>query len=93
MKIINTEVWGFKHAFKGMRNPLNSWNKSDSYNGFHNDEVLSDFCYASGENEVKTSYVIGEADLELAQRLIRSGNEHGKFMRMIHVSADIDMPR
>ena len=97
MKIINTEVWGFKHAFKGMRNPMNSWSKSDSSNCFDDDMVLpdfcSDFCYQYGEDKVRTSYVVGKADLELAQRLIRSGNEHGKFMRMIHVSADIDMPR
>ena len=58
-----------------MRNPLNSWNKSDSYfddNG---------------------NFIIGENDLGLMQRLIKSGSEHSKFMRMIHVCVDVDMPR
>ncbi len=75
MKITDTEVFGFNKAIHGMRNPKNSWDKSDSgydYNGnFH----------------------IGENDLKLAQSLILAGGEHSKFMRMIHVQADVDMPR
>lgn len=70
----DTEVWGFKHAFKGMRNPKNSWDKSDSY-------------------EKDNKYIIGEKDMKLAQTLVKAGNEHGKFLRMIHVSVDVDMPR
>jgi len=34
MKFENTDVWGFEHAIRGMRNPLNSWDKSDSYNNY-----------------------------------------------------------
>ncbi len=74
MEIKNTDVWGFEHAFRGMRNPLNSWRKSDSVSNNGNFEI-------------------GKNDLNLAQNLIKSGSEHSKFMRMIHVSADIDMPR
>lgn len=73
MKFENTEVWGFEHSLRGMRNPLNSHIKSDSY--YDND-----------------NYVIGENDFGLAQRLIKAGNEHRKFMRQIFVSVDIAAP-
>lgn len=78
MKFEKTEVWGFEHALRGMRNPLNSWDKSDSYWKFP---------------EYSDQYIIGENDLKLAQKLIKGGSEHSKFMRMIHVAVDIDMPR
>lgn len=101
--IKNTEVWGFKHALRGMRNPMNSWAKSDSFDCLETDGMghCSIFCknydqedcWMYGENQPLNSFVIGDADLKLAQTLIRSGNEHCKFMRMIHVSADFDMPR
>ncbi len=74
MKITNTEVFGWEAAFRGMRNPFDSWDKSDS------------------KMDVNPP-VLGENDLSLAQRLLRSGSEHSKFMRMIHVQADVDMPR
>lgn len=73
MKFENTEVWGFEHSLRGMRNPLNSHIKSDSY--YDND-----------------NYIIGENDFGLAQRLIKAGNEHRKFMRQIFVSVDITAP-
>lgn len=73
MKFENTEVWGFEHSLRGMRNLLNSHIKSDSY--YDND-----------------NYVIGENDFGLAQRLIKAGNEHRKFMRQIFVSVDITAP-
>lgn len=75
MNFLRTEVWGFEHALRGMRNPKNSWERRDSY--FSPDEV----------------YVIGEKDMKLAQTLIKGGTEHSKFLRMIHVSVDADMPR
>ena len=82
MKFERTDVWGFEHAFRGMRNPLNSWDKSDSY-----------WDYAEDANVYADRYIIGENDLKLAQKLLKGGNEHSKFMRMIHVAVDIDMPR
>lgn len=94
MEFKNTEVWGFNHALRGMRNPLNSWEKSDSgkiyWNGTWNtlDPVVRSYFTDYGIN-----ILIGKDDLNLAQRLIVGGNEHAKFMRMIHVSADVDMPR
>lgn len=76
MKFENTEVWGFKHAIRGMRNPLESWDKSDSI----------------FENSLQCFNVIGENDLNLMQRLINAGSEHRKFMRQIFVSVDITAP-
>ena len=73
MKFENTEVYGFKRALKGMRNPLESWHKNDTV-------------------EENGKVVIGENDLDLAQRLIKSGSEHRKFMRQIFVSVDITAP-
>lgn len=74
MEFENIAVWGFEHAFRGMRNPMNSWSKSDS--------VFTD----------ADDFVIGEKDLALAQKLIRAGSEHRKFMRQIFVSVDIIAP-
>jgi hypothetical protein len=71
MKFEKTEVWGFEHALRGMRNPLESWGKSDS-----------EFLVGA----------IGKNDLELAQKLIRAGSVHRKFMRQIFVSVDITAP-
>lgn len=78
MNFSKTEVWGFEHAIRGMRNPLESWNKSDS-----------EFSMSvTGEN----IYIIGKNDLELAQKLIKAGSEHRKFLRQIFVSVDITAP-
>lgn len=79
MKFKNTEVWGFEHSLRGMRNPKNSWDRSDSYQ--------SDFT-----NDGKNGFVIGKNDMKLAQTLIKAGNEHRKFMRQIFVSVDITAP-
>lgn len=77
MKFENTEVFNLEGAIHGMRNPLNSWDKSDSY-------------WDSSEH--LRQYVIGENDLNLAQRLIKGGSEHRKFLRQIIVSVDITAP-
>ena len=78
MEFEHTEVFNFESAIRGMRNPLESWDKSDSYYG--NNEIGLE------------SYVIGENDLELMQTLIKAGSEHRKFMRQIFVSVDITAP-
>ena len=85
MKFTNTDTWGFTHAIRGARNPMNSWNKSDSY-------------YEKGidpwslEQWIATEITIGPNDLDLLQRLIKGGPEHRKFMRQIIVSVDITAP-
>ena len=97
MKFENTEVWGFEHAFRGMRNPMNSWNKSDSFYGCDNtmngEYKKCAHCFEAIEcNEFKKQYVLGEKDIELAQKLIKGGPEHRKFLRQIMVSVDITAP-
>ena len=79
MKFENTEIWGFNHAMRGMRNPKNSWPMSDSR------EVPD-------AKESPCSFYIGPKDMRLAQTLIRSGSEHRKFLRQIFVSVDITAP-
>lgn len=78
MKFENTEVWGFRHALYGMRMPMQSWAKADSK--YMHDPFRGDF-------------KIGEADMNLAQRLISGGAEHAKFLRMIHVGVIVTAPR
>ena len=82
----NTEVFNFDGALRGMRNPKESWNKSDSH--YDIEEVMVD------EEVVleRGKYIIGSNDLQLAQTLIRAGSEHRKFMRQIFVSVDITAP-
>lgn len=85
IKFENTDVMNFDGAIRGMRNPLNSWDKSDSdYADLWEDGAII------GKNY--WDYNIGENDLALAQRLIKSGSDHRKFMRQIFVSVDITAP-
>ena len=86
MKFENTEVWGFEHAIRGMRNPLESWSKSDSkYIDIESEEGI--------ELQSKGIYYkIGKNDLELTQKLIKAGSEHRKFLRQIFVAVDITAP-
>lgn len=77
------EVIGWEHAIRGMRNPKNSWDRSDSYHNYH--EMVD------GEDDV-CDYVLGANDLKLATTLANAGTEHGKFLRMINVYVDITAP-
>ena len=83
MKFENTEVFNFEGSLRGMRNPLKSHRKSDS--GWRESTLSSLF-------NPDEYYHIGENDLGLAQRLIKAGSEHRKFMRQIFVSVDITAP-
>lgn len=74
MKIENVYTFNMGNAFRGMRNPMNSWDKSDSI-------------YATDE-----AFYLGDKDKELAQKLIKAGGEHRKFMRQIIVSFDLTAP-
>ena len=82
MKFENTEVFNLANAIRGMRNPLESWEKSDS----------GDFTLYRRNHLEACIYRIGEKDMELAQRLIKAGSEHRKFMRQIFISVDITAP-
>lgn len=77
IKVENIETFGLYGAMRGMRNPLNSWDKADTtvYQG-HDKEFVN----------------IGVNDLNLATRLIKAGTEHRKFLRMIHVQMDVIAP-
>lgn len=94
MKFEKTEVWGFEHAIRGMRNPLESWDKSDSGYGCYDGAIsLCKDCDSEKNRYCKCKeFVIGENDLELMQKLIRAGSEHRKFIRQIFVSVDITAP-
>ena len=87
MKFEKAEVWGFEHAIRGMRNPLNSWDKSDSCYLTVN-EIVGHPC----DDGLQKEFVVGENDLKLMQKLIHAGSEHRKFLRQIIVSVDITAP-
>lgn len=93
MKFENTEVWGFEHSLRGMRNPKNSWHKNDSHYGCDKD-IVCEKCNTNDDGCInyKNNYIIGANDMKLAQTLIKAGNEHRKFMRQIFVSVDITAP-
>lgn len=78
MKFTQTSVFNIDGALRGMRNPKNSWAKSDS-----------EWCGKADRGE---EYVIGPNDMDLAKRLIAGGTEHRKFLRQIFVSVDITAP-
>lgn len=86
----NTEIMNFEGAIRGMRNPLNSWDKSDSCYCGEMDDCIQ--CYFLGRKCKEQSYILGPNDLNLAQRLIKAGPDHRKFMRQIFVSVDITAP-
>lgn len=91
IKIENIETFGWEAALRGMRNPKNSWNKSDSK--YSNDIVWTPENIAKfGNNVMGYDYCIGENDMKLASTLTKAGTEHRKFTRMIHVQMDITAP-
>ena len=77
IEISNVKVFNFEGAFRGLRNPMNSWARSDSYTKL-----------VDGKEE----FHLGEADRKLAQRMIRAGTDESKFLRQIFVSMDINAP-
>lgn len=99
IKITNIETFGWESAIRGMRNPMNSWDKSDSIickypNCFGCKYYQSDCngCEIGDENLSKTNFYIGKNDLDLMKRLCNAGTDHRKFMRMINVTMDITAP-
>ena len=93
LKISNFEVMGWEHAIRGMRNPMNSWEKSDSYilNCYGNcNECVDIDC--QNQPEMNGGFVLGLNDLNLMKRLRNAGTDHRKFMRMITVYLDITAP-
>lgn len=95
IKIENVDVYGFEHAIRAMRNPLNSWDKSDSH--YCGDVLCREceygdpvkFCCSSTTAD---GYAIGKADMALMQRLFKAGVEHRTYARMIYVWMDVTAP-
>lgn len=93
MKFENAEVFNFEGAFRGLRNPLESWAKSDSYLGcFAENKQCKDCKCDPNWCGNGSTFMIGEKDLDLAQRLIKGGPPHSKFLRQIFVTIDITAP-
>lgn len=110
IKIEDVEVMGMRKAINGMRNAMNSWDKSDSEYGClvdENDWVNKEKCpvgYVTKckdctwceplcyDNHDKRTFIIGEADMKLCKNLIKAGSPDRKFLRMIHVQANVTAP-
>ena len=94
IKFENVETFGWEATIRGMRNPMNSWDKSDSGFGCGNDkEYFCENCSSSFHCTSRTTtYNIGSNDLKLMRTLCKAGSDHRKFMRMINVSVDITAP-
>lgn len=81
IKIEKTQTYGWEATIRGMRNPMNSWDKSDSC-----------FCPDEPACEGNCAVHIGPSDLGLMTKLAEAGNDHGKFLRMITVTVDLTAP-
>ena len=93
IKVEKIETWGFEHAIRGMRNPKNSWDKSDSWfsDGYTVHNIAGE--YAPIDNDCEPPEInIGEKDLNLMRTLYNAGSEHRKYLRQIFVSMDITAP-
>lgn len=94
IQVENIETMNFAAAIRGMRNPMNSWAKSDS----EEDVGRCDYCIYRGDSRCNdrsfcpVTFAAGPADLDLMRRLVAAGPEHRKFMRQIFVSMDITAP-
>ena len=101
IKFENVETLGWEHAIRGMRNPMNSWEKSDS-EYCHGASATCDMCYKApndpyepcylAESSIGRTYAVGLNDFVLMKCLRSAGPDHRKFMRMITVYADITAP-
>lgn len=97
IKFEKPEVWGWEHAIRGMRNPLNSWERSDSYPAVDCGKCgiidREGICHPKEHDCTPYQcYAIGDNDKDLMTRLIRGGAPHRKFLRQIFVSVDITAP-
>ena len=92
IKLENTEVVGWEHAIRGMRNPLNSWDKSDSEFIRDPDYGCSGNCPCEDIDGHCDCCFIGANDLDLMKRLRNAGTDPRKVMRMITVDVDITAP-
>lgn len=95
IKLERTSVMNFENALRGMRNPMNSWDKADSYfscGDFDCQTKCAENCACCNWSRVGRVYIIGDNDLDLARRLVKAGSDHRKFLRQIFVSVDVTAP-
>lgn len=98
IKFEYTDTYGFDAAIRGMRNPMNSWDKSDSvhYSGTGNPcagcPLESKVCAMEVYPLNGWCFKLGDNDLALMRKLARAGDDHGKYARFINVTADITAP-
>lgn len=103
LKIENTEVMGWEHAIRGMRNPMNSWDKSDSSYCTYSCDDCNNFSVCNPNDEAyfkrfweedpaNTNFAIGPSDHTLMMNLAHGGPVHAKYRRMITVYLDITAP-
>lgn len=97
IKIENIEVYGWEAAIRGMRNPMNSWDKSDSYPAVDCDKCgeieRKGICYPKEHDcSQYECFEVGENDLKLMKNLSKAGTDHSKYLRMINVTMDITAP-
>lgn len=85
LKIENTQVFGFEAAIRAMRNPINSWSKSDSF--------IQHSAIAEMRNHNIEGFVLGDKDAKLSRTLSKAGSDHRKHLRLIRVWADMTLPR
>lgn len=91
LKISNFEVMGWEHAIRGMRNPMNSWEKSDSCTQGY--VWCNEFCgHPVSGCDKESGLYLGPNDLNLMKRLRNAGTDHRKFMRMIVIYVDLTAP-
>lgn len=94
IQIENDEVYGWEAAIRGMRNPMNSWNKSDSdfCDSWYDEECPKNCVHRCVCNENTAHLIVGENDLALMKKLVKAGTDHRKFLRMVNVTVDITAP-
>lgn len=85
IKLEKTSVMNMENAIRGARNPMNSWDRSDSYSMVSYEDGLE-------YEDCLPKFVLGQNDLSLAKRLVKAGSDHRKFLRQIFVSVDITAP-
>lgn len=94
IQIENDEVYGLEAVIRGMRNPMNSWDKSDSdfCDTWYDEECPKNCVHHCVCNENTAHLIVGENDLALMKKLVKAGTDHRKFLRMINVTVDITAP-
>lgn len=93
IKLENTEVSGWEVAIRGMRNPMNSWDKSDSWYGCRmGDYGHTDSYDCENRCRLDCEFCLGTNDYALMKKLVQAGSDHSKFMRMINVTLDVTAP-